>query len=177
MENKELKKLSENKKILYIDKFFSIVLKYIIKKTLYDYKGIPAEIEDIYFQFLYETPKLIDNFDENKGISFKTYLGINCKYTSLRICKELTTRKYKVMNTYVEVSKLPDPSLLRDSVIDNIPMNVSKLTDEELIVYKNYFLEDNSIRWVVANTEFSKRKITRLIDNIKIKLLSQLEIN
>ena len=177
MEINELKKLSKNKKVIYIDNTFSVVLKYIIKKSLYDYKGIPVEVEDIYYQFLYETPKLIDKFDENKGISLKTYLGIKCKFSTLRICKEFTSWKHKVMNTYVDITKVPDSILLQDSVIDKIPMNVAKLTDEELIVYKNYFLEDNTIKWVVDNTDFSKRKTTRLIGSIKIKLLNQLEIN
>ena len=50
------------------------------------------------------------------------------------------------MNTYVDVAKVSEGSLLQDSVISSIPMNVDKLTDEELEIYKKYFLEDNTIK-------------------------------
>ena len=162
---------------MFVDNNYSATLKYIIKKVMYDYRGLPIEIDDVYYQFLYETPKMIDDYDENLGVSFRTYIGIKCKFSAFRICKEYSSQKHKIMNTYVSVESVKEASLLQDSVIDSIPMNVAKLTDAEMDVYKYYFIEDNTIRWMVNHTKYSRRKIDRIIDNIKIKLLSQLEIN
>ena len=177
MEIKELKEISKNRKIMFVDNNLSTTLRYVIKRVMYDYKGIPVEIDDIYYQFLYKTPDYIDKFNEESGVSFKTYLGIKCRFFSRNLCKEYSSKKHKVMNTYVGVDKVSEASLMQDSVIINIPMNIAKLSNDELEVYKHYFLEDNTIRWLVDNKKYSRRKIDRLIDNIKIKLLSQLEIN
>ncbi len=167
--------LNSNKQILWIDNEYKMVFKTIIDKMLRNYKGIPLEWEDIYYEFLYGTPKLLRNYDSSKKITLKTYLGIQCRFFASNQCRKFSNNKYKVLNNFIAYEKIPTENRLKDSVQPELSIDISNLSDEEILIYNDFFLDGDSVSKIHRTRGITKYKINKLIKSVKLKLLTQVK--
>ncbi|NQZ65776.1 MAG: hypothetical protein HRT99_00990 [Mycoplasmatales bacterium] len=167
--------LNKNKQILWADNEYKLVFKTIIDKMLRNYNGVPLEWEDIYYEFLYNIPELLKKYDSTKKITLKTFLGIQCRFFASNQCRKFSGNKHKILNNFVPFEKISMENRLRDSIQPQISIDISSLSDEELIIYSDYFLGGETISQIHRNRGITKYKINKIIQSIKSKLLSQIK--
>lgn len=171
----DLKKLGDNKIIIYVDNEYKLVFKTIIDKVLRNYGAVPITWEDIYYEFLYSAPKWVKEYDTDANIRIKTYLGIKCKFFAMNKCSSFSGNKYKILNTYVSMEKSGLEARLEDSKHTEIPIDISKLSDPEVAIYNDYYLDGKSILSIERNRNISRYKIRQLVNSVKSKLLIQIK--
>ena len=171
----KLKSFKKNKIIQWMDLNFKLVFKTIIEQKIRNYNGIPITWEDIYFEFLYLTPKYLEKFDANKNVPFKTFLGIQCKFFTSNKCRILTSNKHKVLNTYISIDDKESFLNLKENNEIEIPLNISSLSKLEKLIFQAFFVDELNLNLISEKLNLSKYKIRKKIDLIKLKLLEQVK--
>ena len=175
IELSKILKLSKNKQIIIIECEFGLIFKKIINIKLNDYKGLPLEMEDFYYEFLYYIPLYLKEFSPKMNVPLRTYLGLKCKYFVSNKCRKYSSNKHKVLNNYISFNGLEETNRLEDSTQMGIPIDISKLSKIEVLIYNDYFLDGMIISKIFKKHNISRYKIKKIINNIKVKLLIQIK--
>lgn len=172
----ELKKLNDNKIIMWADNVLKLTFKTIIDKTIRNFVGVPLSWEDLYYEFLYTIPGLVKEYDSNSNITIKTWLGLRCKYFAYNKCRSWCTKNNKVMNGYVSYS---DNDAIKNKLMDprgvETFIDISSLSSLEFKIYTDHFLNEISITEISNEILLSKYKVRNIIEKIKHKLSIQVK--
>lgn len=170
----KLSKLGNNKIIIFIDNEFKIVLRTVIQKIIRTHSGLPLDWEDIYYEFLYKTPSIAKSYDVKSNLSFKTYLGIQCRYFTYNSCKKYLTPNHQVMNKRVRLETKQYENI-GDNDFASSSINTSCLTAEEEIIYNDFFIDHKSCFKICKTRGISRYRIKNMIERIRDKLSVQIK--
>ncbi len=175
--------LQFQKIILGIDQAFFKTLKIIIDKVLDKYKKVPIQWEDIYYSFLFIVPSIIFQYDEKVGLTFKTYLGIQCKFYTRTYIKHFITNRYRILNeshsydqNFISAT-LMDDNHEQETVDTNFVIDSSAFTLQEFLIFNKRYLAGKKIQEIEQETNWNYYKINTLSKNIKSKIKKQIEKN
>lgn len=162
--------MTNNKIVFMLDREYKQMFRLIISDALKSFVGVPLEWEDIYYSFLAKTPEFYAKYtgtDENT-VPMKTYMGLKCKNFARNYSRKFMTDKYKIMNKAYAPSDDNDfTSSLQDSIkFKETTIDIGKLTPQEMIVLKNYFLEGKSLLQISKATSINIYFITKARDRI-----------
>ncbi len=169
--------------IFEIDYIFSQTLRHIIKKVIDQYKKIPLQWEDIYYNFLLAMPKIIFSYDEQIGIKFKTYLGLQCKFYARTYVKHYVTNQYRILNESYSFDQIFENAVLNDCIDQNDNddqtwlIDTSSFTFEEFLIYNKRYLENKKIKQIEQETNWNYYEINNLSKKIKRKIKKQFTKN
>lgn len=161
-----------NKLIFQINYKYKNYLKTICKDIVLKYFGLPINWEDIYYEFLYEVPRIISEYQSNKNVPFEKYLGIKCRFFARNMCKKFTRQKYKVLNESIAADKIMFLISDKNSSIELLDYNC--FSPIEMQIIEDFFINGNNIAHISRNLKISSYKIKKKIDEIKQKLKKQL---
>ena len=170
-----LKKLNKNKQIIWADNNLKNLLRKIINKSLSSYKGLPLTWEDIYYEFLYHIPEIIRVFKKETNVKFETYIGLRCKWFTLNKCKIFSSNKHKVLNQYINIESPNVYSKLKDPKKQTFQLDISSLSNMELQMYNDFFLDGLKVAKIMKKRKLSRYKVNNLITNVKLKLMTQIK--
>lgn len=162
----------KNKLIFQINYKYKNYLKTICKDIVLKYFGLPINWEDIYYEFLYEVPRIISEYQENKNVPFEKYLGLKCRFFARNMCKKFTRQKYKVLNESISGDKIM--LFVSDKSSDLQLLNYNSFSTIEIKIIEDFFINGNNITHISRNLKISSYKIKKKIDEIKQKLKKQL---
>ena len=174
MEISLIKKMKDNKQIFVINEELDKYLLKIVNNVIVNYRGIPETTEGLYWEFLYEVPKLINEFvGEDKY--FKTYIGTKCKFFVMNKCKTLSTKVHSVMNNFIPIQDEDKNRFMADSIElsdtnKNTEIDLSLLTELELEIYKMHFIEGQNIYNISKTLNMTRYKVTSTIQSASLKL-------
>ncbi len=141
-------------------------------QVLRNNKGIPIEWEDIYYAFLFKVKDISDGYNQDRGIPFKTYIGKKCKFFALNYCRSYRTSKHRYMNTYIPFDEDRNGAV-SDVLVSKKKVNVSRLSEEELDIYKKYFLDGLSLRGIESEGFYTEHRVRLILKRIRAKVYLQ----
>lgn len=175
MDNLQFQKI-----IFGIDQTFFKTLKIIIDKVAEKYPSVPIQWEDIYYSFLFTVPSVIFHYDSSIGLTFKTYLGLQCKFYARTYIKHFITNRYRVLND----SYSYDQNYISATLMDNnhhedeevgFVIDSSAFTLQEFLIFNKRFLDGQKIKQIEQETKWNYYKINTLSKNVKAKIKKQIK--
>lgn len=169
-----LKSSSVNKQIYLVDKELNTYLKKTILTIAKNFKGIPETVEGFYWEFMFEVPSHIKEFEGNEK-DFHIYLAQKCRFVVSNKCKQLNAKPHRVMNNYIhlendEQAKTPEITFELSDNQESSEVLFKNLNQSELAVFQKHFVENKTINQVANELNITRYKVEQLIISASAKL-------
>lgn len=183
MEIGRFKKLGVNKQTFIVDRDFGRYLKTTISNTKRLYENIPETTEDIYWLFIYELPKNIEEFTGRSMNALLKFLSTKAKFFTHNHCRYLIGKHFMVLNNFVPLDESymgaefdENSMILSDSALEEKPLvDITIFSKKELAVYKRFFIDGKSLTFVQKDLKISRYKALKAIEQIRNKLQAESE--
>lgn len=167
---------SKNKLILQVDLFFKNIFVSTISKILVDYMGIPVEVDDIYYEFLYQICDLSKKFNGENQKDFLKYLVSKLKMFTKNKVRHYSCSSFKIMNSYIpfeyETIEFRDKA---SEELEETKIDFSILTEKEFLYYKLRFLEGKNPQEIAKDFKISIYSQKKVFGSLKKKIKTQFE--
>ncbi len=150
---------SQNKLI----RFMSKTIKYCTNKTLYKFRNITHEKEDLENQLCMELIKLTYKFDEERGVKYWSYINELLPKRATNYCLALTRGSHKVTNFAVEL-KHEEYSVKEENILSEIKYQL----ENDLSLRKHL----DEIEFAILYSYINEEKVESVRNELGISLSS-----
>ena len=169
MKETEVWKVCDPNRIAFmLDSSYKELMRKVCKDAMSTFSGIPVTWEDAYNQFLFSAIKIVQNYDPELGVPFKTFLGLKCKYFTKNLCRKYCTNKYKVLNNCVSRTWEDMSFANKEDVFWEDDFELDK---NEQLIYEVMIIDDHTIKETAQILNISEYKIRKIMKSIKTKVI------
>ncbi len=176
----QYKNLTENKMITLVLRRYHKGIMIAAKKVKSKYKWIPLEFDDLFNVFSHQIPVLIQKYSEKFQTKFSTYILNNAFYFMANYARRYSTSRFKTLNERVRIfgknlkttiKKETSYHIFATLMHNHLRIDVSFLSSLEIKIMQQYFVHNMSISNIALVHKFSYNKTSRMINQIKRKII------
>ncbi len=166
--------MRNNRLINEIDREYKPLFKKVIISVLNKHSFLPIEWEDIYYEFLYEIPKIHSEYDESKDLAIHTYYSLKLRFFAFNKCRHFSGMKYKYLNEAKLIEGDHIDSLSDSDTQASLVFDICSLSDLELVIYEHHVMECRSIRSIAIERGIKYWDARNALQTLKTKMLNQI---
>ena len=170
-EDLHYEQMSDNEIVKYLDYEYKILIVSVIRATIIEYPDVPLTWEDIYYEFLFKMTAVIREFDIQKELPMKTYIGIKCKFFTKNYCRHFKSSSFSVLNESTEIQDWHSQS----QWCNINTLDTQMLNFKEFQVYEMLFVYDFDIKRTADELHIKKFQVRTIRKSILSKMKSQLK--
>lgn len=170
-ENLQYGQMSDNEIVKHLDYKYKTLIVTVIRATIIEYPNVPITWEDIYYEFLFKMTEIIREFDLQKELPIKTFIGIKCKFFTKNYCRHFTSTGFSVLNESIEIQDWqPTNQCCNINTLDTQMLNL-----KEFKVYEMLFVYDFDVKRTADELNIKKFQVRNIRKSILSKMKAQLK--